>query len=106
MLCLALVTAAGMPAVTLPANSLTVQVRDVRWDATRSRFFASIGPADAQWPSSVVIVNPDTAQVEDSIPVVDTPDHLAISDDGRYLYVGIDDKGVSADIISPRILRI
>jgi hypothetical protein len=42
----------------------------------------------------VLIVNPNTGQIEDFIPVGDNPDHIAVSADGQYLYVGIDQKAV------------
>lgn len=84
-------------AATLPAKVLEIQARDVAWDATRSRFFVSVDgydPIDPGRPSSIVMVNPETGQVEDSIPVMDTPDRLAVSDDGKYLYVSITAKGI------------
>ena len=37
-------------------------VGGIAWDATRSRFFATSG-------SNVLMINPETAQVEDTIPV-------------------------------------
>ena len=75
---------------TLPNQLLSVLVRDAVWDSTRGRLFATVGFGDPKWPNTVLIVNPDTAQVEDSISVVDTPRRIAISSDGQYLFVGID----------------
>ena len=53
----------------------------------------SVRSGDPRWPSSIAIVNPNTAQVEDSIAAGDTPGALAISNDGQYLYVALDGKG-------------
>jgi hypothetical protein len=78
----------------LQTISLSVHAQDVVWDSTRSVFFVSVAANDPQWPSSVVMVDPETGQVSDSIATNDEPDHLAISSDGQYLYVGIDSKGV------------
>jgi DNA-binding beta-propeller fold protein YncE len=72
--------------------SLTMNGRDAVWDATRSRFFVSVSAGDPNYSASIVMVNPDTGIVEDSISTGDNPHHLAISADGQYLYVGIDAK--------------
>ena len=94
ILMLSMLSAVVVPAATPQYSSLVVEAQDVAWDATRSRLFVTVGVNDTQWPSSIVMVNPDTAQVEDSIPIADPPDHIAISDDGQYVFVGIDAKGV------------
>ena len=80
-------------AATLSTNSLAIQAQSAVWDATSARFFVSVATGDPNWPSSVAIVNPTTAKVEDSISVGDNPGALAISSDGQYLYVAINAKG-------------
>jgi uncharacterized protein (TIGR03437 family) len=57
---------------------------DIVWDGTRSRFFASSG-------TNVVVINPETAQVEDTIAVGNSINKIAVSDDGQYLYAAIVD---------------
>lgn len=57
-------------------------VGGIAWDATRSRFFATSG-------SNVLMINPETAQVEDTIPVGNPAYEVAVSGDGRYLYVAL-----------------
>lgn len=64
------------------------------WDPVSGRFLVSVGQGDPNWSSSIVFVNPDTGQVDDSIPVSDSPGRLAVSGDGQYLYVAINAKGV------------
>ena len=61
---------------------LPVGVSDIAWDQTRSRFFVS------SW-TDVLIVNPETAQIEETIPIGDYADKIAISDDGQFLYVAL-----------------
>lgn len=57
-------------------------VNDLVWDGTRSRFFASSGKA-------VLIINPETAQIEDTIQIGSPVNRLAVSADGKYLYVAL-----------------
>ena len=78
----------------VPAISLNVNVTDAVWDPTSGNFFVGVGANDAKYPSTVLLVNPNTGQVGDSIPVGDAPDRVAVSADGQYLYVGIDAKAV------------
>ena len=80
----------GAYAQTLSAESITSRILNVPqgvgamvWDAPRSRFFVSSG-------TNVLIVNPDTAQVEDMIAVGNPTTQVAISDDGQYLYVSVE----------------
>jgi DNA-binding beta-propeller fold protein YncE len=78
---------AAVPKLSLAAN-------DAVWDPARARFFMSVAQTDARWPSSVVIVNPETAEVEDVMRLEAEPNQLAISSDGELLYVGLDTLGI------------
>ena len=74
----------SIQAQSVPVRTLTLQdgVVDVVWDTTRSRFFASSG-------TNVLIINPETVQVEDTIPIGSPANKIAISDNGQYLYVSL-----------------
>jgi DNA-binding beta-propeller fold protein YncE len=88
----AVVAVVGTSAVAqnLPAGiqSATVQATDVVWDATRARFWVGTQSSDPTYPSSILSIDPETAQVTDQIPCGQAPSHLAISADGQYLYAG------------------
>ena len=60
---------------------------DIVWDATRSRFFVASG-------LNVLLVNPETAQIEDTLYIGATPSRVAISSDGQFLYVAIGSQAV------------
>lgn len=84
----------GGYALTVHAQSIAVKtltlppdVIGIVWDGTRSRFFASSG-------TSVLMINPETAQIEDTIPVSGQASQIAISDDGQYLYVALENTGM------------
>ena len=85
-LALSLLVGSSWPihAQSVPVSTLKLPagVNDVVWDTTRSRFFASSG-------TNVLIINPETAQVEDTISVGKPANRVAVSDDGRYLYVAL-----------------
>jgi hypothetical protein len=76
-------TIASAQPLAVNALSLSQSANDVVWDTTRSRFFASVG-------TNVLIINPETAQVENTIPIGNRADQIAVSADGQYLYVSID----------------
>src|SRR5579871_2153216 len=78
---------ADLPPTNTQALRLSAPVNDLVWDATRGRFFASSG-------TSVLMVNPDTAAIEDSWTTNGTGGQLAVSGDGQYLYVAIGARGV------------
>src|SRR5438876_9491451 len=73
--------------LTLPANDLIS-------DRFRGKIYASVpsradGSATSSGGSgnSIAVVDPESGAVGPFIPVGSEPNRLAISDDGRYLYV-------------------
>jgi hypothetical protein len=87
-LCLALILICGSlqtgRAQSIAVRTLTLPqgVNDIVWDGIRSRFFASSG-------TTVLMINPETAQIEDTIQIGSPSNRLAVSDDGQYLYVAL-----------------
>src|SRR3989442_15874148 len=63
-------------------------INDALWDFTRQRFFFSLGRnvSFSLNRTRIAIVNPTTAVEEASILTADVPNHIAISDDGQFLY--------------------
>src|SRR5581483_3226140 len=88
-LCLTLALLAGyapvLHAQSISFSTLTLPqiANDIVWDETRSRFFASSG-------TNVLMINPETAKVEDTIPTGNLANQIAVSSDGQYLYVALD----------------
>jgi hypothetical protein len=76
------------------ARSLPLPANDVVYDATRGRLYASVPSRVGPDGNAIAIIDPATASIESSIWVGSEPGRLAISDDGRYLYVALD--GASA----------
>ncbi len=73
--------------------SLPQPVNDIVWDSTRARFFVSSG-------TSVLIIDPEAALIEDDIAIGDSANGIAVSSDGRYLYVALGTQFESRGIVS------
>ncbi len=65
-------------------------VRDLVYDAVGGRFWASIPNAGVPTAGAVVPIDPQTGAVGAAIIVGNEPNQLAVSDDGLFLYVGLD----------------
>jgi len=78
--------ASGQPAhavsIALSPLTLSQPATGIVWDATRSRFFVSSG-------TNVFMINPESAQIEDTIAVGNPSYQIAVSEDGQYLYVAL-----------------
>jgi len=70
----------------LPAN-------DLIYDPRSSRLYASVPSSAGARGNTITIIDPQTAHIERSIFVGSEPNKLAISDDGQFLYVGLDGIG-------------
>jgi hypothetical protein len=104
--------AVSNPGVAAPSNSVTFTARalpaatsttthvplagatDVAWDAGTGRLYVSVRSSGGVLGNTVAAVDPGTGTVAGSVFVGSEPGWLARSDDGRYLYVGLD--GASA----------
>ena len=68
---------------------LDLTARHIVWDPVSQRLYASVITPDAH-ADSVAVIEPVTGTIEQYIAVGSTPHRLALSDDGHYLYVGLD----------------
>jgi hypothetical protein len=89
-----------MPFPSVPVQTIPLTaVEDIAFDATRGVLWASVatqvqtatGPVAAQYPNSIVAVDPVSGQVGPAIPVGADPKDIAVADDGSYLYVAVAD---------------
>ena len=83
--------AAGAHAQRLAIQEVPMTVTHVLYDSINQKIYASIPGTAALNPNTVAQINAATGAVEAYIPVGSEPDVLALSSDGSYLYVGIDD---------------
>jgi uncharacterized repeat protein (TIGR01451 family) len=69
---------------------LSLPAKDLVYDPARHRIYASVAAKAGASGNSVAIIDPVTGTVGPTIPVGSDPGKMALSDDGRYLYVGLD----------------
>lgn len=79
---------------TPPANApdvrqIAITINDLVYDPARGVLYASIPSSDPLYGNSVVLIDPVSGQVRDPIPLGSEPYTLALSDDQRFLYVGL-----------------
>ena len=70
--------------------SLPLSTRELVYDPFRRVFYASIAGAATTAPNTIVTIDPLTGQTGTPIPIGNEPHRLAISDDGQFLWIGID----------------
>src|SRR5205823_1106452 len=89
--------ALGVPSVWADVRSIPLPTNDLVYDRFSGRIYASVplggihGPGGAT--GGVVAIDPESGTVAASMPLDGGPGRLAISDDGRYLYVALDEAG-------------
>jgi hypothetical protein len=74
---------------------MTIETSDLVYDNVRQRIYASVPSNAGTNPNRIIVINPQTATVTQSIVVGDNPGKLAISDNFQYLYVAVNAATVS-----------
>jgi Abnormal spindle-like microcephaly-assoc'd, ASPM-SPD-2-Hydin/Beta-propeller repeat len=70
--------------------SLPLAARDMVYDPFSQHLFASIEASASNNPNTIAVIDPVGGKVIQYIPVGNNPRHLAVSNDGLYLYVALD----------------
>lgn len=74
-------------------RTANVRANDLMWSPSRGMLYAVTAPNSVQHPSSLVEIDPATAEVIRAVSVGGNPKVLALSDDGLHAYVGFSDLG-------------
>ncbi len=79
----------------IPRKSATITVipivaGDIAWDNSRNLLYASIPASASSNPNSIAVIDASSGSVASVVAAGDNPGKLAISDDSKYLYVGLD----------------
>jgi hypothetical protein len=74
---------------------LNLRTNDILYDPFRQVIYASVPSSSASNPNTIAIIDPVSGTVKSSVSTgTDTnPGKLALSDDGQFLYVGLDNPG-------------
>ena len=85
----ATMTIRALGAATTTSRELALRARDIAYDSATGRFYASVGSTVAPYGNSVVAIDPTSMAVTADAFVGSEPWKLALSDDNRFLYVGL-----------------
>jgi hypothetical protein len=78
------------PVTGFPRIQINEAANDLVWDPIHQVIYLSVPPTVPDG-SGIAVLDPVTATITSFVPLGNNPDVLAISDDGQYLYVGLDD---------------
>jgi subtilisin-like proprotein convertase family protein len=82
--------------LTLPAN-------DLIYDRNTQRIYASVPSTAGPVGNTITAINPLDGTVAASVFVGSEPNRLAMSDDGQFLYVGLDGAGAVRRLLLPTL---
>lgn len=79
-----------------------VSVMDAVFEPHSGLLYVSTSATSATDPNQVIAIDPNTQQIASHWSVGNGPNHLAVSDDGQLLYVGLDgDRSVAQVSLAP-----
>jgi trimeric autotransporter adhesin len=89
--------------VTIPAvvRTLNVPANDLVWDPHAQRLYASVPSSYGPNGNSIAVINPANGKVEAYHFAGSEPTALALSQDGTYLYVGLNGNGSVQRMVLP-----
>lgn len=76
------------------------------WNNSASVLYVGTGGLDRAYPSSIVVVDPGTATVKNSVPVSPFPYVLSISAQDQFLYVGFEEASLETQLALPGLNAI
>src|SRR5688572_1666521 len=79
----------GVPAAA-DIRQIGLPTRDLIYDRFRHRVYASVPSSGGRLGNSIMAIDPVTGEIGPPIFVGSEPGRLALSADGRYLYVALD----------------
>ena len=91
-------TQAAIPQVQAQGTGASIRVvpllvNDLIYDPWNQTIYASVPSRAGMYANSVVPINPETGAIGNPIAVGNDPRRMALSDDGQFLYVGLDGEG-------------
>jgi len=93
-------TSNSAPAVIYqPIRNVTI--RHSVFEPHSGLLYASADPTSATDPGQILFIDPTTGQITNHLSVGNGPNQLAVSDDGAFLYVGLDGDSTVAQVAIP-----
>lgn len=69
---------------------IPIAAKDLIFEPYTRRLYASIDANSSSNPNTIVSIDPEKEKIGSYIPIGNGPNKLTLSDDGNYLYVGLD----------------
>lgn len=82
--------AAAAPPTLIDVTRLAFTNNDILYDPGRNVLYISTPPTAGQYANSIVPMTLPDRTLGTPIPMGSNPRHMALSDDGQFLYIGID----------------
>jgi hypothetical protein len=79
---------------TYTVTSTKIMSNDIIFDPTSRRIYASVSNESAIYPDTIVSIDPSSMDILNSIDVSSTPKKLEVSQNGQYLYAGLDNEQI------------
>ena len=86
--------------------SLTLPVKDLEHDPTRTVLYASLGSSAGALANAVVTIDPVNGIIGPLVPVGSNPGRLAVSADGQFLFVALDGAGMVQKLSLPSLAAV
>lgn len=80
----------GQAQITPSIRTINLVTNDLVYDPVSAKLYASVPSSAGANGNSITVIDPVTGVVGPSVFVGSEPNKLALSDDGKYLYVGLD----------------
>ena len=84
------ITSSAATVTVSAVELLSLATNDLVYDPSRERIYASVPSRQGAGGNSVAIIDPATRAIDSTVFVGSEPTKLALSDDGRFLYVALD----------------
>ena len=78
-----------------------ITFRHTVYDPNSGHLFSTVDPTSTNYAGQVLVIDPATAKVLSAWTVGGGPNQLAVSDDGQFLYVGLDGDKKVAQVALP-----
>ncbi|MES2101518.1 MAG: hypothetical protein V4569_16960 [Pseudomonadota bacterium] len=83
----------SIPVGTASQMLIPGSINSLVFDPIHGRLYASVSSASSTSPNSILVIDPATGSVVATRFIGSEPNAMTVSDDGQYLYVGVDGAG-------------
>ncbi len=86
-------------------SSVPIDANDMAVDSASGQIYLSMQSGSPANPDTITVLDPSTGQLGASVAVGAEADHLAVSDDGSFLYAGVDQSSLVQRFALPNLSK-